>query len=184
MPKKTLVVVAHPDLAKSTVNAAWVAALAARPDRITVRSLYDLYPDGRIDVAAEQAAVRAHDRVIFQFPLHWFATPALLKQWFDEVLAYGFVYGPGGDALAGKEIGVAVSTGGKGEAYRAGGQNAHTLDELLRPIQQTAAFCRAVWLPLHAFTGAMWGVDAAALAADAAAFADRVADFGETAVAA
>lgn len=184
MPHKTLVILAHPHLDTSVINVARVKALAAHADRVTVRSLYDLYPDEKIDVAAEQAAIRAHDRVIFQFPLFWFSTPSLLKKWFDEVLTYGFVYGPGGDALAGKAIGVAVSTGGKGEAYRAGGQNAHTLDELLRPIQQTAAFCRATWLPLHAFTGAMWGIDAAALEADTRAYAAWAAGLEETAAAA
>lgn len=171
MTGKTLVIVAHPDLSKSRINAAWVAALAPHADRVTVHHLHAAYPDGKIDVAAEQALVRSHDRVIFQFPFFWFSVPPLLKQWFDEVLGYGFVYGPGGDALEGKAIGVAVSTGGKGEAYRAGGQNAWTLDELLRPIQATARFCRADYLPIHAFTGAMWGIDDAALAADAEAYA-------------
>jgi putative NADPH-quinone reductase len=115
MTAKTLVVLAHPDLAKSKVNAAWAAALAPYPDRVTVHDLHVAYPDGRIDVAAEQALVRAHDRVIFQFPMFWFSVPPLLKAWFDQVLGYGFVYGPGGDALEGKAIGVAVSTGGKSE---------------------------------------------------------------------
>lgn len=174
MSSKTLVIVAHPRLADSKVNKAWLEALARHGDRVTVHPLYDAYPDGKIDVAAEQALVRAHDRVIFQFPMFWFATPALLKQWFDDVLGYGFAYGPGGDALEGKEIGVAVSTGGKAEAYRAGGQNGYTLDELLRPIQQTAAFVRARYLPVHTFQGAMWGIDAAALAVNAGVYAAHV----------
>jgi putative NADPH-quinone reductase len=174
MTGKTLVVLAHPDLARSKVNAAWAAALAAHPDRVTVHDLHAAYPDGVIDVVAEQALVRAHDRVIFQFPMFWFATPPLLKRWFDEVLAYGFVYGPGGDALEGKAIGVAVSTGGKAEAYRAGGQNAWTLDELLRPIQATARFCRADYLPLFTLQGAMWGLSDDEIAASARAYAAHV----------
>ena len=174
MSQKTLVIVAHPDLTRSKINSAWLAALAPHADRVTVHRLYDAYPDGKIDVAAEQALIRAHDRVIFQFPMFWFSTPALLKQWFDEVLAYGFVYGPGGDALEGKAIGVATSTGGKAEAYRAGGQNAYTLSELLRPIQQTAAFCRARYLPIHTFQGVMWGIDEADLAKNTAAYVAHV----------
>lgn len=174
MSQKTLVVLAHPELATSKVNAAWVAALAPHGDRVTVHDLHAAYPDGKIDVAAEQALVRAHDRVIFQFPLFWFSMPPLLKAWFDQVLAYGFVYGPGGDALEGKAIGVAVSTGGKAEAYRAGGQNGWTLDELLRPIQATARFCRADYLPVFTLNGAMWGLSEAQIAASAAAYAAHV----------
>ncbi len=174
MAAKTLVVLAHPDLSRSKINSAWVAALAGRAG-VTVRDIYALYPDGRIDVAAEQAAVRAHDRVIFQFPLFWFSMPPLLKAWFDQVLAYGFVYGPGGDALEGKAIGVATSTGGKSEAYRAGGQNAWTLDELLRPIQATARFCRAEYLPIFTLNGAMWGLSEEQIAASARDYAAWVA---------
>ena len=174
MTGKTLVVLAHPDLATSKINAAWVAALAAHGDRVTVHDLHAAYPDGEIDVAAEQALVRAHDRVIFQFPMFWFSVPPLLKAWFDRVLAYGFVYGPGGDALEGKAIGVAVSTGGKADAYRAGGQNAWTLDELLRPIQATARFCRADYLPVFTLNGAMWGLSEAQIAASAEAYAAHV----------
>ncbi|RXL71629.1 flavodoxin family protein, partial [Citrobacter sp. AAK_AS5] len=79
------------------INAAWAAALAPHTDRVTVHDLFAAYPDGVIDVAAEQALVRAHDRIVFQFPLFWFSMPPLLKVWFDQVLGYGFVYGPGGD---------------------------------------------------------------------------------------
>ncbi len=183
MTQKTLVIVAHPDLSRSKINAAWAAALAPHADRVTVHRLYEAYPDGKIDVAAEQALIRAHDRVIFQFPLFWFATPALLKQWFDEVLAYGFVYGPGGDALEGKAIGAAISTGGKADAYRAGGQNGYTLDELLRPIQQIAAFCRARYLPIFALSGAMWGVSDDAIAASARHYVDHVVGADEAAAA-
>lgn len=174
MSQKTLVVLAHPDLARSKINAAWAAALAGL-DGVTVRDIHALYPDGKIDVAAEQAAVRAHDRVIFQFPLFWFSVPPLLKAWFDQVLAYGFVYGPGGDALEGKSIGVAISTGGKAEAYRAGAQNGWTLDELLRPIQATARFCRADYEPIFTLNGAMWGLTDDQIAASARAYAAWVA---------
>ncbi|TBW39797.1 hypothetical protein EYW49_05940 [Siculibacillus lacustris] len=181
MPAKTLVVVAHPALATSRVNRGWLAALSRHPDRITVHSLYDAYPDGRIDVAAERALLDAHDRVVFQFPMFWFATPALLKQWFDDVLGYGYAFGPGGDALVGKRFGVAVSTGGKAEAYRAGDQNAYTLSEFLRPIQQTVAFVRGIYTAPHALQGALYGITDDEIAADAEAYVAEL--LGETAAA-
>ena len=41
------------------------------------------------DVAAEIGKLRQADRVIFHFPIWWFAPPAVLKGWFDRVLAHG-----------------------------------------------------------------------------------------------
>ncbi|WP_455228870.1 NAD(P)H-dependent oxidoreductase, partial [Kingella denitrificans] len=91
--KKTLVIVAHPDIARSTVNQTWARTLAAQEDRYTVHELYAAYPDGKIDVAAEQALIEAHGSVILQFPVYWFSCPPLLKQWFDSVFTHGWAFG-------------------------------------------------------------------------------------------
>ena len=99
---KTLVNVFHPKLEQSTVNRLWAQRLEGLPD-VTVRRVYSLYPDGKIDVAAEQAALLAHDRLVFQHPFFWYSVPPLMKQWFDDVLTYNWAYGPQGKALAGKE---------------------------------------------------------------------------------
>ena len=50
---KTLVVVTHPNIEQSHVNKSWVDALKAHPDLYTVHEIYKLYPDGKIDVAAD-----------------------------------------------------------------------------------------------------------------------------------
>ena len=155
MSKKTLVVVAHPDLGKSRINRTWLKHLQTHADKVTVHELYKHYPDGKIDAPAEQKLLESHDRIILQFPLFWFSTPSLLKQWLDDVLAYGWAFGPGGDKLEGKEIGVAVSTGGAAHAYQAGAQNQYTLSELLRPLQMTAQYTRAKYLPVFAMQGAL-----------------------------
>lgn len=44
------------------------------------------------DVATEIAKIRQADRVIFHFPIWWFAPPAMLKGWFDRVLAHGALH--------------------------------------------------------------------------------------------
>ena len=46
---KTLVNVFHPKLAQSTVNRLWAQRLQGLPD-VTVRRVYELYPNGKIDV--------------------------------------------------------------------------------------------------------------------------------------
>jgi putative NADPH-quinone reductase len=174
MSKKILVVVAHPDLEKSRINRTWIEHLRRHPDRITVHDLYRVYPDGKIDVAAEQMLLEAHQRIIFQFPFFWFSTPPLLKQWLDEVFTYGWVYGPGGDKLEGKEIGLAISTGGKAEVYQAGAQNQFTISELVRPLQATVNFVRAKFLPIFVLQGAMYQPGDAEVEANASAYARHV----------
>lgn len=44
------------------------------------------------DVVTEIDKLRRADRVIFHFPLWWFAPPAVLKGWFDRVLAHGALH--------------------------------------------------------------------------------------------
>jgi putative NADPH-quinone reductase len=174
MSKKTLVVVAHPDLGNSRINRTWLLHLQPHGEKVTVHELYKSYPDGKIDVAAEQKLLEAHDRIILQFPMFWFSTPALLKRWLDDVLAYGWAHGPGGDKLEGKEIGVAVSTGGPAHAYQAGGHNQHSLSEVLRPLQMTAQYVRAKYLPVFTMQGALYNPSDADVEQNALAYVEHV----------
>jgi glutathione-regulated potassium-efflux system ancillary protein KefG len=109
---RVLVLHAHPAPRRSRVNAAMLAA-ARGVEGVTVRELYEEYPDFFIDVKAEQEVVAAHDVVVMQHPFYWYATPALVKEWFDLVLTPGWAYGEGGTALRGKRWMHAVSTGGR-----------------------------------------------------------------------
>ena len=148
---KTLVIAAHPNLAQSTVNQRWLAELAKHPGRYTVHAIYDAYPDGKIDVAREQALVAAHGSLVFQFPVYWFNCPPLLKQWFDDVLVYGWAYGSKGKALAGRKTGIAVSLGAPAADYRANGAVGCSVAEVLRPFELSMRYCHANWQPLFAF---------------------------------
>lgn len=114
---KTIVLLAHPNIEQSTVNKAWVDALAKNNPEIRIHNIYKAYPDWNIDVLAEQKVLENYDRIIFQYPVYWYNMPPLLKKWFDEVFAYGWCYGPGGEKLTGKKIGVAISTGGIESVY-------------------------------------------------------------------
>ncbi|ANK60519.1 MULTISPECIES: NAD(P)H-dependent oxidoreductase [Loigolactobacillus] len=120
---KTLIIVAHPQLADSATQA-FLKAGAQLPD-VTWH-----YLDERqsINVAAERQLLLVANRVILQFPLYWYSAPAILQIWEEQVLQ---VKG----SLAGKELGVVVSTGVKAEAYQAGGAEQFTISELLRPFQ-------------------------------------------------
>ena len=91
---KTLVIVAHPDLEKSVVNRRWVDEAEKHPEHFTVHRLYQTYPDEQIDIAREQALVEQHGTLVLQFPIYWFGCPSLLKKWMDQVLAFGWAFGP------------------------------------------------------------------------------------------
>ncbi|WP_432586720.1 NAD(P)H-dependent oxidoreductase [Streptomyces sp. HD1123-B1] len=134
---RTLVVLAHPDLAASRVNAA--LAGAARPvEGVTVHDLYAAYPDLTLDVEREQRLLLEHDRIVLQFPFYWYSVPPLLKKWLDEVFLHGWAYGTGGTSLHGKSLLVTTSLGGGEEHYRPEGLNRYTVAELLRPLEATA----------------------------------------------
>lgn len=158
---KVLVLVFHPDLRASRVNAAWVRALQA-DGRVTIHRPCEEYPDWRIDVPREQQLLREHDRIVLQHPFYWYSMPPLMKKWLDDVLTYGWAYGPGGTALQGKQWLSAISTGGPGHSYQAGGYNGFSMSELLKPMQQTASLLGMGYLPAFVEHGAVRLDDAGA----------------------
>lgn len=149
---KTLVIVAHPNLANSVINKMWIERL--QKEDITVHELYAAYPDGRINIEREQQLLLEHDRIVFQFPFYWYSSPSLLKEWQDVVLAYGWAYGPQGTYLQGKEFILAISTGGPADAYQAGGYNQYSMSELTKPFQATANLTGMRFLPSFKTQGA------------------------------
>jgi glutathione-regulated potassium-efflux system ancillary protein KefF len=150
-----LVLVAHPDLARSRINRALLAQARLLPSgQVEVRDLYALYPDYVIDVEAEQAALAAARAVVWVHPVQWYSMPALMKLWTDEVLAFRWAYGPGGRALAGKCLWLVVSAGGTREAYSERGSHGLPFDALLPPYRQTAALTGMRFLEPLVFHGA------------------------------
>lgn len=138
-------IVTHPDLTKSRVNKEVLKAFEGK-EGIETRKLYEVYPDWKIDVAREKESVLKADIIVVQTPFYWYSTPGLFKEWEDRVLEYGFAYGEGGDKLAGKKFQIVLSTFGPEEAYQHGGYNHFTIEELLRPLEQTANLCRMTFV--------------------------------------
>lgn len=153
MPADILVLTAHPHLEHSRVNRALMNA-ASTVARAEVRDLYALYPDYLIDVAAEQRAMAEARLVVWLHPLHWYHMPPLMKLWLDEVLTYGWAYGQGRQALTGKDLWLAVSTGGPEASYRPTDYNRYHFDAFLPPYEQTAALCGMRFLPPMVMHGA------------------------------
>jgi glutathione-regulated potassium-efflux system ancillary protein KefG len=143
---KTLVIVAHPNLEQSKINRTWMNRLQ-QEESVTVHNLYAHYPTFEIDVAKEQQLLMEHDRIVLQFPFYWYSSPALLKQWQDLVLTYGWAYGSEGTKLHGKEFMLVISTGGPEAAYQAGGYNHYSMSELTKPFQATSNLTGMRFLP-------------------------------------
>ncbi len=145
-PRKVLILFAHPALQRSRVNSRLIRAVSDLPG-VTVNDLYERYPDFLIDVPREQDLLVEHDILVFQHPMYWYSSPALLKEWQDLVLEYGFAYGSGGTALQGKVAFSAISAGGSRAAYQRDGLNHFRIGELLTPFEQTCRLCGMRYLP-------------------------------------
>ena len=152
MPNKILILFAHPSQHRSEINLPLIKASSSVED-VTVVDLYAEYPDYCIDIEREQQRLREHDIIVFMFPLYWYSTPAILKEWQDLVLEYGFAYGHDGTELHGKTLLCAITAGGTENAYRTHGYNHYSIRELLRPIEQTATLCGISYLPPYALFG-------------------------------
>ena len=138
-----LIILAHPHLEKSKANRAMVEAVRDLP-QVTVHDLYREYRDFKIDVKREQALLLKADVIVLQFPFYWYSAPALMKEWKDVVLTWGFAFGDHADKfkLKNKNVLVSLTTGGPEKAYQSGADNSHSVIEFLRPYQQTAAYCQ------------------------------------------
>ena len=145
---KTLILLFHPDLARSRANAV-LAAAALRLPAVELIDVHSLYPDGGVDAGAEAARLLSADRIVLQFPIQWYSTPPLLKAWQDAVLTrmYYINYETEGRLLEGTPLLVAATAGNVPEAYAPDGANKFTMTELLRPLEATAHRCGLPWQP-------------------------------------
>ncbi len=176
-----LVIVAHPELEQSRANRRLLQAARALQQRsaagrLAVRDLYALYPDYLIDVGVEQAALAAAKLVVWQQPIRWYGMPPLLKLWLDDVLTFGWAYGPEGSALRGKDLWLVASTGGPEDSYRPDSYNRYFFDAFLPPYEQTAALCGMRFLPPLLLHGAHKASEAE-LGAHADTYVQRLADY-------
>lgn len=142
--KKVLILFAHPALQKSRIHAELLKKI---PSSVTLHDLYEEYPNMDIDVTKEQKLLTEHDTIVFQFPLYWYSTPAIIKEWLDLVLTHSWAYGTNTHALKNKIWVNALSSSGSRQAYQADGEKGHTIRELLCPLELTAKLCKMRFLP-------------------------------------
>ena len=138
--RKVVILLAHPNIKESQANKALIDAVSDI-EGVAVFNLYELSPDIAFNVDEWSKIISDTSAVIYQFPFYWMSAPSLLKKWQDEV----FTFLSKTPAVAGKPLMVVTTTGSEYEAYRSGGRNRFTTDELLRPYQGSAIHSGMVW---------------------------------------
>lgn len=91
------------------------------------------------EIAREQQKVAEADIVVFVFPLWWGSPPAMLKGWFERVLAYGFAYVDGfrfqTGLFRGRRATFAVTTGGTPARFAPDGSYG-PIENILMPLRR------------------------------------------------
>ena len=135
--KNVLVVSGHPRLDDDSVANKAIVEELAKNGGYTIDRLDALYPDFQFDVEAEQAKLVAADVIVLQDPVFWYAMPALMQKWMEDVFLHGFSHGSQGKALVGKKLVLSMTIGAPEEAYGAGA--AVHVEDLLIPAKGACA---------------------------------------------
>ncbi len=98
------------------------------------------------DIVAEIEKVQAADLILLLTPIWWFGVPAILKGWFDRILAMGVAWDGGkiyeDGLLRGKAAMLIGPAGGPAQYYHENGRHKATITQILHPINHgTLAFC-------------------------------------------
>ena len=91
------------------------------------------------DITAEMRKICLSDALIIFFPLWWYSYPAIIKGWFDRVLANGFAYGGAGGSyemgnLGGKAASAVITVDGTKENFSPAGKYKQVISETLYPL--------------------------------------------------
>jgi NAD(P)H dehydrogenase (quinone) len=98
------------------------------------------------DIVGEIQKIKAADLIIFATPIWWFSVPAILKGWFDRVLAMGVAWDSGqiyeNGLFRGKQAMLLAAAGGPDQYYQQDGKHQATSEQITHHINHgTLAFC-------------------------------------------
>lgn len=98
------------------------------------------------DILAEIQKMRAAEILLFITPLWWLSVPAILKGWFDRILAMGVAWDGGKiyeqGLMRGKQAMLITSVGGPAGFYAEEGEYKANIVQILHPINHgTLAYC-------------------------------------------
>ncbi len=98
------------------------------------------------DIVGEIEKLRAADLVLFIAPFWWMGVPAIMKGWFDRVLAMGVAWDGGkfyeNGLMRGKQAMMVLASGHPTDYFQPSGLHKATINQMLHPINfGTLAFC-------------------------------------------
>lgn len=133
---KTLILISHPKFEDSGTQQFLKTSFYSLDD-VKYQVIDELYgqSDG-INIEKEQSALKGFDRIIFQFPMYWYSSPASLKQFMDDVFTRNYIVA--NRSVKTKQLGIVVTLGDAKADFQAGGSEQFTISELLRPLQAFA----------------------------------------------
>lgn len=146
---KVLVVLGHNNYNQSVQNKKLIEQLA-NLDNVTVLNLWERYAAQGFQLTEEQVRadverVLAADRIVFQFPLHWYNVPWCLKAWEDQVFS-AISFTDLKPKMAGKELAIATSTASPQEEYQCVCDNGRTLAENITwPYRGSAEYLEMIY---------------------------------------
>ena len=131
-----LLLFSHTYWADSKVNKALLES-AKTLENVTIHNLNTAYPDGKINTEAEIALLQKAEKIIAQFPLFWFSTPAIMKEWQDKILTH-IHHSANPKLLSHKKFSIITNAGGDETSYD--GHHGYTLDTLLSSINYAFSY--------------------------------------------
>ena len=142
---KTLLLFSHTFFKDSKVNKALLES-AKTLSNVTIHNLNLTYPSGEINIKSEITLLEQHQKIIFQFPLFWFSTPSLMKEWQDRILSH-ILHSKNPKLLQGKQFSIITTAGGDEKSYD--GHHGYSLETLLSPIYHSFAYLGCEILPTY-----------------------------------
>ena len=150
--KKTIIILAHPDIENSKMNKGLLEEVKKHPE-IKIHDIYKLYSNYNfnmpIPAKEEHDLLQQYERIVLQFPLFWYSSPPLLKKWIDDVLQDGLF-----PWLKEKELSVAVTTHAPIHEHTPWGHASRHITEFLLPFVQIAKYTKMKFVPAFAVHGA------------------------------
>ncbi|WP_105956493.1 NAD(P)H-dependent oxidoreductase [Apilactobacillus quenuiae] len=134
---KTLVIVSHPEYDNSMTES-FLNQCQNDIEEVDWLVLDHLENNYEFDVDEEQKRLVKYDRILFQFPMYWYSSPALLKKYEDDIFTRSFTYANEDGKLKDKELGIITTLGEPLKNYTVGGSEGFSINEILKPYQALA----------------------------------------------
>lgn len=133
---KTLVLYSHTYHQDSQFNKTLLQSIQDTKN-VFIHNLNAVYPDAQINIKQEIKLLQESTKIIAQFPLFWFSSPSLFKEWQDKVLTEIY-HSENPQMLQGKTFQIITTAGGLEKNYNSwGDEHSSGIEKALFPIHKT-----------------------------------------------